>query len=179
MTEDGRMQRLGELYRERPGFFALVTQLTRVPAVPGPGSRLVRKEGRVLGAALLDGEVTVDTFTDERLFAHDVQKLLPHVHFVGDDSIPLDKAKMHIVVTIRLRDGRVVSKKSDAQVIGWLGSKGNPPTREQRVNKFFQCTRKRLADRDANRMLELVERLDTLSDVTEIMDIARGAGRAS
>lgn len=31
----------------------------------------------------------------------------------------------------------------------------------------------------ASRMLELVERLDTLPDVVEIMDIARAEGRAS
>ncbi|HZX65143.1 MAG TPA: heme-binding protein [Myxococcales bacterium] len=48
-------EQMGEMYRERPGFFALVTQLTRVPAVPGPGSRLVRKEGRVLGAIGVSG----------------------------------------------------------------------------------------------------------------------------
>jgi glc operon protein GlcG len=48
-------EQMGELFRERPGFFAVVTQLTRVPAVPGPGSRLVRKDGRVLGAIGVSG----------------------------------------------------------------------------------------------------------------------------
>ena len=43
-------EQMGEIHRERPGFFAVVGQLTRVPPVPGPGSRLVRKDGRVLGA---------------------------------------------------------------------------------------------------------------------------------
>jgi aconitate decarboxylase len=128
-------------------------------------------------AALLDGEVTVDTFTNERLFATDVAALLPKVHFVADDSIPLDKAKLHIIVTIWLRDGREVSKKIDNQVTGWLGSKDNPPTREQRLKKFFSCTKRLLSERDAARMLELVERLETLSDVAEIMDIARCDGR--
>ncbi len=53
---------------------------------------------------------------------------------------------------------------------GWIGS---PLTREQRLKKFFGCTRRVLDDARAQRMLELVERLDALTDVTEIMDIAR------
>jgi 2-methylcitrate dehydratase len=124
-------------------------------------------------AALLDGEVTVDTFTNERLFAPDVAALLPRVHFHADDSIPLDKATLHIIVTVWLKDGRVVSKKIDNKVTGWLGSIGNRPTREQRLKKFFACTKAVLEESDAQRMLALVERLDTLSDVVEIMDIAR------
>jgi glc operon protein GlcG len=48
-------EQMGEIYRDRPGFFAVVGQLTRVPPVPGPGSRLVRKDGRVLGAIGVSG----------------------------------------------------------------------------------------------------------------------------
>jgi uncharacterized protein GlcG (DUF336 family) len=48
-------EQLGELYRDRPGFFAVVSRLTRVPPVPGPGSRLARKEGRVQGAVGVSG----------------------------------------------------------------------------------------------------------------------------
>jgi 2-methylcitrate dehydratase PrpD len=128
-------------------------------------------------AALLDGDVTVDTFTNERLLANDVQALLPRVHFHADDSIPLDKANLHIIVTVWLRNGREVSKKIDNKVLGWLGSKGNPPSREQRLKKFFSCTKNVIAEKDAQRMLELVEQLETLPDVLDIMDIARCDGR--
>jgi 2-methylcitrate dehydratase PrpD len=123
--------------------------------------------------ALLDGEVTIDTFTDARLFAPDIAALLPKVHFRADDTIPLDKAKLHIIVTVWLKDGREVSKMIDNKVTGWLGSKGNPPTREQRLKKFFACTRHVLRQSAAERMLTLVEQLETLPDVLEIMDIAR------
>jgi hypothetical protein len=82
-------------------------------------------------------------------------------------------------VTVWLRDGRVVSKKIDNKVTGWLGSKGNPPTREQRLKKFFACTRRLRTEAEATRMLELVENMDMLPDVTEIMDIARAEGRPS
>ena len=46
---------LAELARDRPGFFSVADRLTRVPIVPGLGSVLVRREGRVLGAVGVSG----------------------------------------------------------------------------------------------------------------------------
>src|SRR3990172_12396445 len=45
--------------------------------------------------ALLDGEITVDTFTDERRFAPEVVALLPKVEVHFDDAIPFDFDRMH------------------------------------------------------------------------------------
>jgi 2-methylcitrate dehydratase PrpD len=121
--------------------------------------------------ALLDGEVTVDSFTDERLRAADVKMLLPKVELTFDDTIPFDKVKMHVIINVWLRDGRQLSKRVD-KLLGWP-NKGKPLTREQRHHKFFSCTRRVLAEKAARRMLELVERVETLPNVVEIMDIAR------
>ena len=122
--------------------------------------------------ALLDGEVGVDSFTNERLQAPDVVAMLPKVELTFDDSIPFDKLKMHVVVNIWLKDGRQLSRRVD-KIPGWPGKFGKPITRQQRHKKFFSCTRRVLEEKGANRMLELVENLDALNDVTEIMDIAR------
>jgi len=43
-------EQMGEMYRDRPGFFGVVSKLTRVPPVPAQGERLARKEGLVHGA---------------------------------------------------------------------------------------------------------------------------------
>ena len=119
--------------------------------------------------ALLDGEITIDSFTNERRFAADVEALLPKVKLQVDDAIPSDFDRMHTIVSVWLKDGRQLSKRVD-KLSGWIGS---PLTREQRLRKFFGCTRRVLDEKKAQRVLELVERLDTLADVTEIMDIAR------
>jgi len=127
--------------------------------------------------ALLDGEIGVDTFTNERLFAPDIKALLPKVEFTIDESIPFDKLKMHVIVNVWLKDGRKLSKRVD-KLIGWPGSYGKPLTREQRHKKFFACARRMLDEKAALRTLELVEKLEQLPDILEIMDIVR-AGRGA
>jgi len=123
-------------------------------------------------AALLDGEITVDSFTNERRFAPDVQALLPRVKLTFDDAIPADFDSMHAVVSVWLKDGRRLSKRIE-QLSGWIGF---PLTREQRLKKFHSCARRVLARNAADRIVELVEDLERLPDIVEIMDIARAEG---
>ena len=119
--------------------------------------------------ALLDGEVTIDSFTNERRFAADVVALLPKVELRVDDSIPSDFDRTHTVVEVELAGGRKVSKRVD-RLTGWMGI---PLTREQRLKKFHACTRRVLGEKSASRVLELVEKLETLPDVIELMDLVR------
>jgi glc operon protein GlcG len=46
---------LAEVQRERPAFFSQVDRLVRMPMIPGLGSALIRREGRVLGAVGVSG----------------------------------------------------------------------------------------------------------------------------
>src|SRR5437588_11255160 len=46
---------MAQLHQERPAFFALVSGLTRVPAVPGLGSVLIKRGGALLGAVGVSG----------------------------------------------------------------------------------------------------------------------------
>ena len=50
---DGGM--LAQLAQERPGFFAVVDRLTRMPLVPGLGSLIIRRGDAVLGAIGISG----------------------------------------------------------------------------------------------------------------------------
>jgi len=120
--------------------------------------------------ALLDGEVTVDSFTNERRFAPDVEALLPRVELIVDDAIPNDFDRMHTVVSVRLRSGERYSRRMQ-ELSGWIGY---PLTRAERLKKFHSCARRVLDERAASRVVELVERLDRLEDVAEIMDLVRG-----
>ena|SRR2546423_1028051 len=46
---------LAELAKDRPGFFSVADRLVRVPIVPGLGSLLVKRDGKVLGAVGVSG----------------------------------------------------------------------------------------------------------------------------
>ena len=46
---------LADLAKDRPGFFSVADRLARVPIVPGLGSVLIRRDGRVLGAVGVSG----------------------------------------------------------------------------------------------------------------------------
>lgn len=46
---------LAELAKDRPAFFSVVDRLVRVPIVPGLGSVLVRRDGKVEGAVGVSG----------------------------------------------------------------------------------------------------------------------------
>src|SRR2546426_1140967 len=46
---------LAELAKDRPGFFSVADRLVRVPIVPGLGSVLIRRDGKVVGAMGVSG----------------------------------------------------------------------------------------------------------------------------
>lgn len=119
--------------------------------------------------ALLDGDVTVDSFTNERRFSGDVQALLPHVTLNVDDTIPNDFDRMHVIVSVTLKSGERHTKRVD-ELSGWIG---HPLSRDQRLKKFYSCARRVIAPDAADRVVELVERLETLEDVDDVMGLVR------
>jgi glc operon protein GlcG len=46
---------LAELAKDRPGFFSVADRLVRVPIVPGLGSVVIKRDGKVLGAVGVSG----------------------------------------------------------------------------------------------------------------------------
>jgi len=120
--------------------------------------------------ALLNGEITVDSFTNERRFAPDIAALLPRIELIVDDAIPNDFDRIHTVVSVLLKNGERHSRRMQ-ELSGWVGY---PLTCEERLKKFHSCARRVLDERAASRVVELVERLDRLEDVAEIMDLVRG-----
>ncbi len=95
--------------------------------------------------------------------------LLPKIELRFDDAIPPDFDRMHAIVEISTTDGRQLSRRID-KLSGWIGS---PLSREQRLKKFHSCARRVLDDASANCVLEAVEKLETLGDITAVMDILR------
>ena len=111
-------------------------------------------------AALLDGGVGIDSFTDARRFAPDMEEMLGRVRV--DPEGPASGAAQ---ARAQLKDGSTVSAECQA----FRGSALNPMNREERMVKVRDCFRRALSDTDTERVLSLLENLEDVPDVGELM----------
>jgi aconitate decarboxylase len=121
--------------------------------------------------ALLDGDITIDSFTNQRRFAADLASLLPRVKLVVDSAIPKEFDSTWVVMIVRCRDGREYSQEM-RELSGWLG---HPLTREQRLRKFSACTRGAVDESAASEVLARVEQLERQEDISPVMNLLRDA----
>ena len=82
---------------------------------PSPESGL---DGKInfqytVASALLDGQITIDTFTEARLHRPDLQSLLAKTHLTMDQTIPNNFEEMWITVKVTMRDGQEYSVRCD------------------------------------------------------------------
>ena len=113
-------------------------------------------------AALLDGNVGIDSFTDQRRFSPDMEEVLPKIRVE-----PGEQESSVVKATAQLRDGSTVSEECH----GFRGSAGNPMSREERMDKVWDCFRRALPDLDAERVLTLLEDLENVADISAIMEV--------
>ncbi len=122
-------------------------------------------------AALLDGRVGIDTFTDARRFSPDMEDMLGRVR-VEPEGPESGATRISSV----LKNGTTVSAECSA----FSGSASNPMSREQRLEKVQDCFVRALSDANAERVLEMLENLERLDDVAELMGVLgqAAAGRS-
>jgi len=115
----------------------------------------------VVAAAMLDGRVTLDSFTDAMVQRPEAQALLRSVRPVEDPKIPVEFNAIeegYVVVTIRRRDGRTLDRRVDYP----RGAPQNPLRPEELYEKFRDCARRALPPAQAARALDLLTSLHTL-----------------
>lgn len=126
-------------------------------------------------AALLDGEVTIDSFSDERRFSRDVEELLSRVRADFRADIPDDICETHTVVRVRMESGQVYESRCDTPRGYW----GRPLTDAEMLGKFQDCAGRALSPPQVGRVLELANGLEGLDSIDEMMKLLReGDGRA-
>ena len=113
-------------------------------------------------AALLDGQVGIDTFTDYRRFTPDMEEMLGRIRVEPEG--PESGATL---ITALLKNGSTVN----AECTAFRGSAANPMSREERLVKVRDCFRRALSDADAQQTLEMLENLESLPDVSELMTV--------
>jgi aconitate decarboxylase len=112
-----------------------------------------------VAAALLDGRVGVDTFTDERRFRTDIVQLLEKIQLVREPGRSRDTRNMRVEVSVTLHDGtthRQICSKPP-------GSWGEPIDPESHRAKVRDCLGVRLTSANVDLALDLLANLEQLS----------------
>jgi aconitate decarboxylase len=108
-------------------------------------------------AAILDGTVKIDTFTDARRFRADMADMLGRIELAQDESIPGDFHHMHIRIEAECADGG----RYEAVCRGPKGAWGvEPLTADDHRVKLRDCFGRALAPARMEELIALLEKLD-------------------
>ena len=113
-------------------------------------------------AALIDGDVTLDTFLDERLTDPNILDLIDRTKIVEDPELNKGYPKgIPNDVTITCKDGTVAHKRVDFP----RGHAENPMTDDEVIAKFRRLADGVITEDRQQRVLDNVMRLEELDDV--------------
>jgi 2-methylcitrate dehydratase PrpD len=123
-----------------------------------------------MAAALIDGALRLKQFTDEKVTTPEVQDLMSKVKLVELDS-EVKEGQTHSdapqVVTVKLQNGNAYSH----QVPFAKGEPQNPMSLEEIIDKFRDCAGTVLSPLDIERIVELVIKLESIPDITPLMQL--------
>jgi 2-methylcitrate dehydratase PrpD len=117
--------------------------------------------------ALAEGQVDIDAFSDDTRFSPRVEALLPKVRIKANPDIPTAIPDIWAVARVGLGDGRELSERCRH----YRGSIANPMSRDERLDKVRTCARRSLQPEDIERVIGMVETLETLPDLRQLMGI--------
>jgi 2-methylcitrate dehydratase PrpD len=122
---------------------------------------------------LLDGEVFIEQFQESRLADPRVLELIERIHIAHEPAFDAGgAASRHTVrVEAELNDGTTRSVVVEQR----RGSAKFPLTRDDIVRKFRGLAKVAIAPRAAERLIALVDEIDTLADMEPIAALLRGA----
>jgi 2-methylcitrate dehydratase PrpD len=125
-----------------------------------------------LAAAVLDGKVGMDAFTDQQVLRPEAQDLIPKVtmrrltDFQGQPSW----VEAYNQVAVHLKDGTVLTERVDRINEGALRG----VTMDEIIDKFRDCASTALTADDIEELVTGLSELEQLPDVRRVADLLRG-----
>ena len=128
--------------------------------------------GYILARAIIDGKVTLGTFTEEAIREPSVIRLAEKVRMEVNPELEEDpEGSRPSKVTIRLKDGRTISSRVDY-------AKGTakkwPLTPEELRDKFINCAHRALTGKAVIEAAAMIEKLETLDSVAPLCQLLAG-----
>jgi 2-methylcitrate dehydratase PrpD len=130
-------------------------------------------------AALLDGQVGIASFTDERLARADMQALLPKMRVTLTREISSKYTEgRYLDMDVELTDGRVIHARSDRPKGSWGAE---PVTEAELLTKVQDCLATFLAPADVDACVTLGQTVDTLdgAGIAGLMRLTSGLSAAA
>jgi 2-methylcitrate dehydratase PrpD len=124
--------------------------------------------------ALLDGNITVDSFSNERRFSPDIEDLLNRVTLVYDPDIPLGALETLVRTHVYLKDGTKLTCVKE-KITGMVGI---PLIRTERLKKFYSCATRVMSEAQADQIVEVIDSLASSPDVRSLMDLVSNLNRS-
>lgn len=119
-----------------------------------------------VSAALIDGDITLDTFTDERIQEPQLRALIQKVKVNRNEEMTAGYPDgIPNLLIIRTLDGREFQKK----IAYPLGHHKNPMTDADIERKFRGLASRVMSESSMNDILDELWRIDTCEDVSEVM----------
>jgi len=124
----------------------------------------------VIAAAITDRQVTPAQFEPEKIMDPRIREQLRKVEVVADPEIEKVFPKLQrVIVTVKTTDGRELTKQLDYP----KGDPRNPLTDREIEEKFDALVAPVLSDDRRRRVKDAVWKIDTLSSITELMDLCK------
>lgn len=135
---------------------------------PGTGLEGKFSMPYLIARALADGNVTLDTFTDEAVRNVDVRQLLQRVDMRVDSGLQAGAdGSRPAVVSIRLKNGQTLAAREQFP----KGSLQLPMTSEELVTKFRACARGVISNTSTDRALRYIGTLETMRSVRPLTSL--------
>ncbi len=148
---------------------------------PGSDAALIKREPSTglegkfsmeytAAAAIVDGDIGFDTFTDAMVARPEVRSLMRKISRYQLAPQSYDPARLFVDVSITTRQGRHAVRVHHAP-----GSRGNRMDASQHEAKFIDCARRGLDEQAARQLLAQLQQLDRATDVGQIVRAATPA----
>jgi len=125
----------------------------------------------LLARAIIDGRVFIDAFTESAVRDPNVLKLAERIQMRLDNNLPSrDLGSRPCRVTLRLKNGQTYSRV----VQNAKGSPEFPLTADELKAKFTDCARQALSESATKRVLDDLDRLETLKDIRPLCQLLLG-----
>jgi 2-methylcitrate dehydratase PrpD len=114
-----------------------------------------------VAAAILDGKVSLATFTDEAVLRPEAQEFFPKVF-----EAPHESKDKSVEVTVHLRDGSICHCRMEHA----SGSIKKPMSRQQVEQKFRDCAMTVLPEEQVAASITLINELNEVDDVARLTE---------